>query len=82
MKTAGMIINMAKDTPVVFSNPINLRTTFNRHYILPLFSDDPHYPSPSLSGVREPSCVPFKSSPMKEKTAREDTKFIKCDVLS
>ena len=59
MKTAGMIINMAEDTAVVFGDTVNLRATSSGHYIMPLFSDDPHYGSPSLSGVREHSCVAF-----------------------
>ena len=74
MKTAGMIINMAEDTAVVFGDTVKLRTTSTGHYTLPLFSDVPHYGSPSLSGVREHSCTAFKSAAKKEKAAREDTR--------
>ena len=75
MKAAGMLINMTEDTPVVFGDNFNLRTIFTGHYVLPLFSDDPNYgsPSPSLSGVHEHFWFLFKSSAKKEKTAREHT---------
>ena len=36
MKTAGMLINMAEDTAVVFGDTVNLRATSTGHYFLPL----------------------------------------------
>ena len=69
MKAAGILINMAEVTAVVFGVAAYFRLTSNGHYNLPLFSDDPHYGSPSLSSVCEYSCVAFKSSVKKEKPA-------------
>ena len=68
-KAAGMIINTAEDTTVVFGNTVNLRTTSTGHYTLRLFSNDPHYGGQLPSGVRKPSCVAFKTSTKKEKKA-------------
>ena len=73
MNAAGMIISMAEDTAVVFSDTVNFRATSTGHYALPLFSYDAHNGNHSLSGVREHPYVAFKSSSKKEKTAREHT---------
>jgi len=73
MKAAGMINNMAEDADILFGDTVNLRTTSTGHYILPLFSDDPHHGRPLLSGVREDSWVAFESSETKEETARGNT---------